>query len=90
MNDAKVVIIGGSAAGVEAAIVTQRHYKVGEIAVIRKEEKVLVPCGIPYIYGTLGAADKNIVPDALLGNAELVIDEATSRPGITDSNYRRW
>ena len=78
MNDAKVVIIGGSAAGVEAAIVTQRHYKVGKITVIRKEEKVLVPCGIPYIYGTLGAADKNVMPDALLGNAELVVDEASS------------
>ena len=78
MNDAKVVIIGGSAAGVEAAIVAQRHHKVGKITVIREEEKVLVPCGIPYIYGTLGAADKNIIPDAILGNAELVIDKVTS------------
>jgi len=78
MNDAKVVIIGGSAAGTEAAIVAQRHHKVGKITVIRKEERVLVPCGIPYIYGTLGAVDKNVIPDALLGNAELVIDEATS------------
>ena len=80
MNDARVVIIGGSAAGIEAAIAAQRHHKVGGITVIRREEKggVLVPCGIPYIYGTLGAADKNIMPDALLGNAELVVDEVTS------------
>jgi NADH oxidase (H2O2-forming) len=78
MNDAKVVIIGGSAAGPVAAIAAQRHYKVGKITVIRKEEKVLVPCGIPYIYGTLGGIDKNLIPDAILGNAELIVDEVTS------------
>jgi NADPH-dependent 2,4-dienoyl-CoA reductase/sulfur reductase-like enzyme len=78
MNDAKVVIIGGSVAGIEAAIVVQRHHKVEKITVIRKEEKVPVPCGIPYIYGTLGTPDKNLIPDTMLGGVELVIDEVTS------------
>ena len=78
MNDAKVVIIGGSAAGPVAAIAAQRHHKLEKVTVIRQEEKVMVPCGIPYIFGTLGAADKNVIPDTILGNAELIIDEATS------------
>jgi pyruvate/2-oxoglutarate dehydrogenase complex dihydrolipoamide dehydrogenase (E3) component len=39
------------------------------------EEKVVVPCGIPYIYGTLGSVEKNIMPDKLLGQAKLKIGE---------------
>ncbi|GAG39821.1 unnamed protein product, partial [marine sediment metagenome] len=77
MKNADLVVIGGSAAGVQAAMVASRHYMIDSIIVIRQEEKVLVPCGIPYIFGTLGSADKNLMPDALLGNAELMVDEAT-------------
>ncbi len=72
-----VVIIGGSAAGVEASKGARRNPKVGKVTVIRKEAKVLVPCGIPYIFGTLGSVDKNVMPDALLGESELIIDEVT-------------
>jgi len=48
--------------------------------VIRKEEKVLVPCGIPYIFGSLGSSDKNVVPDAVLTNKgiKIEIDEVVS------------
>jgi NADPH-dependent 2,4-dienoyl-CoA reductase/sulfur reductase-like enzyme/CheY-like chemotaxis protein len=78
MKKADVVIVGGSAAGIEAAIVVQKHYKLDKVIVIRKESKVLVPCGIPYIMGTLQSIEKNVVPDALLGDAELIIDEVAS------------
>jgi len=49
-----------------------------KIIVIRKEEQALVPCGIPYIMGTLGSAEKDVMPTSLLGDAELMIDEVTS------------
>jgi NADH oxidase (H2O2-forming) len=73
------VIIGGSAAGIPAATTVKRHYPNAQIAVIRQEDKVPVPCGIPYIFGTLGSADKNLIPDkAVTGNgATLIVDEAT-------------
>ncbi|MBE9500803.1 MAG: FAD-dependent oxidoreductase [Chloroflexi bacterium] len=77
MKRADVVIIGGSAAGPQAAMVATRHYMIDSILVIRREEKVLVPCGIPYIFGTLGSPDKNLMPDTVLGDAELMVDEAT-------------
>ena len=78
MKSADVVIVGGSAAGIEAAITAQRQYKLNKILVIRKEKQALVPCGIPYIMGTLGSPEKDVMPVSLLGDAELMIDEVTS------------
>ncbi len=78
MKQADVVIVGGSAAGIEAAITARKQYPSKKVIVIRKEERALVPCGIPYIMGTLGSVEKDILPVAMLGNAELIIDEVTS------------
>jgi NADPH-dependent 2,4-dienoyl-CoA reductase/sulfur reductase-like enzyme len=74
----ELVIIGGSAAGIQAAMCAQKHHGLKDILVVRMEEKAMVPCGIPYIYGTLGAVEKNIMPDKLLGEAKLKIGEAVS------------
>ena len=79
MKTADVVVIGGSAAGLTAAITSRRHYPDKSVLVIRKEKEVLIPCGIPYIFGTLGSCNKNLIPDAALekNNVELLIDEVT-------------
>ncbi len=61
-----IVVIGGSAAGITTAITARRYHKDQEIMLIRREEKVLIPCGIPYIFGTVGSADKNLIPDGVL------------------------
>jgi len=66
MKQADVLIIGGSAAGPTAGISSRRRYPDKSVVLIRKEEQVLVPCGIPYIFGTLGSPEKNLIPDALL------------------------
>jgi len=66
MKQADVLIIGGSAAGPTAGISSRRRYTDKSVVLIRKEEQVLVPCGIPYIFGTLGSPEKNLIPDALL------------------------
>ena len=63
-----VVVIGGSAAGVVAAMTAKSHYPDKDVMVIRKEGKVMIPCGIPYIFGTLGTSDSNIMPDGGLVN----------------------
>jgi NADH oxidase (H2O2-forming) len=74
------LIIGGSAAGIPAATTARRHYPQAKVAIIRQEEKVPVPCGIPYIFGTLGSPDKNLIPDkAATGNgATLIVSKAMS------------
>ena len=68
MKKADVVVVGGSAAGPVAAISCRRRYPEKSVILIRKEEQVLVPCGIPYIFGTVGSPEKNLIPDALLSN----------------------
>lgn len=39
----------------------------------------MIPCGIPYIYGTPGGADKNIIPDAPLeaNKVDLLVGKAS-------------
>lgn len=80
MRKADVVIIGGSAAGIVAGISCRRRHPEKEVVLIRKEEQVLVPCGIPYVFGTVGSPEKNLIPDALLSNngIQLVKNEVVS------------
>ncbi|MBU4286251.1 MAG: FAD-dependent oxidoreductase, partial [Verrucomicrobia bacterium] len=66
MRETDVIIVGGSAAGATAAITARRHYPEKEVLVVRQEKQVPIPCGIPYVFGTLGSAAKNIIPDAML------------------------
>jgi NADH oxidase (H2O2-forming) len=78
MKQADVVVIGGSAAGVPAAITARRHYPEKSILLIRKEKQVLIPCGIPYIFGTIGTPENDLISDSVLqnNNIELIVDEA--------------
>jgi len=68
MNHADVIVIGGSAAGIPAAISCRRRYPEKSVLVVRKEKQVLIPCGIPYILGCIGSPEKNLIPDATLDN----------------------
>jgi len=79
MREADIVVIGGSAAGIPAAITCRRHHPDKKVLLIRKEKQVQIPCGIPYIYGTVNSPDNNIIPDGVLASndIELFIDEAT-------------
>jgi len=80
MKSYDIVVIGGSAAGIPAAVTAKRHYPDKSVGLVRKEEKVLIPCGIPYIFGTVMSPEKNLIPDSVLetNGIELVVDEAVS------------
>ncbi len=79
MKNVDALIIGSSASGFTAAITARRHYPDATLAVIRQEEKTLIPCGIPYIFGTLGSPDKNLMPDPVLAknDVDLIVDRVT-------------
>ena len=79
MKKSDVVIIGGSAAGLTAAVTARRHYPEKSVLLVRREAQVPIPCGIPYVFGTVGDPQKNLMPDALLekNGIELLVAEAT-------------
>ncbi|MDY6866092.1 MAG: FAD-dependent oxidoreductase [Halobacteriota archaeon] len=80
MDKTDVLIVGGSAGGPIAGISARRSYPDKKITIVRKEEQVLVPCGIPYIFGTVGSPEKNLIPyDVLLPkyDIDVIIDEVT-------------
>lgn len=80
MREYDIVIVGGSAAGLTAAITARRHHPDKSILLIRRERQVLIPCGIPYIFGTVGEPGENLIPDAPLqkNRIDLLIDAVTS------------
>jgi NADPH-dependent 2,4-dienoyl-CoA reductase/sulfur reductase-like enzyme len=79
MKKVDALIVGSSAAGFAAAITARRHYPDASLAIIRQEKKTPIPCGIPYIFGTLGSPEKNLMPDLALAknDVELIVDQVT-------------
>ena len=77
MKKTDVVVLGGLS-GITAGISCRRHYPEKKVILIRKEGTILIPCGIPYIFGTVGGPENNVVPDGLLekNGIELITDEA--------------
>ena len=80
MKNTDVLVIGGSAAGIVAATTGKSCYPSKEFLLIRKEKQVIIPCGIPYIFGSLENSDKDLIPDAVLSKAgiDLKIGEVVS------------
>ena len=80
MKTTDVLIIGGSAAGMVAALTGKAHWPKKEFILVKKQKDMMVPCGIPYIFGTLDSTDKNLMPvDAMLqkNGIESLVGEAT-------------
>lgn len=77
MIKADLLVIGGSAGGILTATTAKKVHADKRVVLVRKNKTVMVPCGIPYIFGTLKDASKNRIPDAMLLNAgvELLVDE---------------
>lgn len=68
-----IVIIGASAAGLSAAMTLKNLSPDQEIILFRNVSSTPVPCGIPYIYGTLKDVSKDIIPDTMLHNLGIEI-----------------
>jgi NADPH-dependent 2,4-dienoyl-CoA reductase/sulfur reductase-like enzyme len=69
MEKTEVLVVGGSAAGIVAATTGKSFHPDKDFMLIRKEQKAVVPCGIPYIFGSLESSDEDVIPDAVLTKA---------------------
>ena len=81
MKDCDVLVIGSSAAGLVAALTGKSVYPDKTFIVITKEEKTLVPCGIPYTFASVDGTNSNILPAEKMfegANIDLRIGEVIS------------
>jgi len=62
MKKTDVLVIGSSAAGVVVATTGKRVNPKKDFTVITKNQKTLIPCGIPYVFGTVDSTNNNILP----------------------------
>lgn len=80
MKQTDVLIIGGSAAGMVAAVTGKFSWPEKKFTLVKKQKDVMVPCGIPYIFGTLDKSEQNIMPvDPTLAKSgvESIVGEVT-------------
>lgn len=81
MKKTDVLIIGGSAAGMVTALTGKAHWPKKSFLLVKKNKDMMVPCGIPYIFGTLDTIDQNLMPVDLMmkkNGIESMVDEALS------------
>lgn len=74
-----IVIIGGNPAGGTAATAAKMLHNDKSVLVIRKEQQSLIPCGIPYTFGTLNRIEDNIksIEPAKKMGIDFLIDEVS-------------
>ncbi len=80
MRSYDVVIVGGGPAGYTTAITLKKLNPEKSVALIRREERVLIPCAIPYLFHSIDSIDKNLIPDEPLHKlgVDLFVDEVVS------------
>jgi hypothetical protein len=72
MIQTDVLVIGGSAAGMVAALTGKSSWSDKKFYSCKKAKRCNGPCGIPYIFCTLDSSQLNILPvDSMLVKQEL-------------------
>ncbi len=80
MEKTDVLVVGSSAAGLVAATTGKRVYPDKTFTVVTLQPKTLIPCGIPYVFGSVGSTDKDILPAEKMfetSGIKIIYDEVT-------------
>ena len=62
MKKTDVLVIGTSAAGLVAATTAKSINPDKTVTAVKLPGKSMIPCGIPYIFGSVDTSDNNILP----------------------------
>jgi NADH oxidase (H2O2-forming) len=101
MDDRKtdILVVGGGPGGFILSVTAATCWPDKKITVVRPEEKSLIPCGIPYIFGTLGGIEEDLFygsKEFRATGASLLLDRVASvdrpqRLALLESGERiRW
>ncbi|WP_297361715.1 FAD/NAD(P)-binding oxidoreductase [Acidiferrobacter sp.] len=93
-----ILIVGGGPAGMMTGITAADFWPGKTILVVRPEVEAVIPCGIPYIFGTLGGTDEDLSGRAplLTAGGQLRIgtvksvDRQKRRAFLEDGTCIRW
>ena len=89
MKKYDVVIVGAGPAGIITGVTVKKQNPNKSILMIRKEEKGLVPCGIPYIFHNINSVDKNMMgPKAFIDLGGDVITDPVVNVNIKEKNIK--
>lgn len=80
MEQTDVLVVGSSAAGLVAATTGKRFYPDKNFTVVTLQKKTLIPCGIPYVFGSVGSTDNDILPAEKMfetTGVKIIYDEVT-------------
>ena len=62
MENTDVLVIGASAGGFVAANVAKNMNPDKSVTAVKLPGKTMIPCGIPYIFGSVDSSDNNVLP----------------------------
>lgn len=81
MKKTDVLVIGSSAAGLVAATTGKRIYRDKKVTVVTMMPKTLIPCGIPYVFGSVSSTDNDLLPAEKMfaaSDIDVIYDEAVA------------
>lgn len=78
MERTDILVVGGGVGGIVASITAKRCNPQKDVLILRREQTMLVPCGIPYTIGSLKNSEEDVVPDEALTSfgVRIKVDEA--------------
>ena len=93
-----ILIVGGGPAGMMTGITAAQFSPHKKVLVIRPETDAVIPCGIPYIFGTLGGTDEDMAGRAPLlaagGRLQIgaaqQIDRVAHTATLANGDVIRW
>jgi NADH oxidase (H2O2-forming) len=97
-REVDALVVGGGPGGMSTAITAAQVWPGRRILLVRREDEPVVPCGIPYIFGTLKGVDQDLLSNApfrALGGQilcdEVVTIDRNARTALTASGILiRW